>query len=246
MAEVCHNEQSVLFSTFNISEVIHMPTPHPVLQAFIPLVRGLALALGPDYEIVLHDVAAPEHSILAMENAHVTGRSDEAPLRDYALYLLQTADRREEHFVSNYLTRSSDGKRIRSNTMYIRDSSKKIIGFLCINYDMTKAEILQGMVEQLTSIQDTTSYSEFEREGESGESGHRSEEILERNLRMIRKYVGKPLHLSKKREKLLAMRHLKEEGFFLLKGAVEAFAQETGNSVFTIYRYLREIRGEEK
>ncbi|HOO62314.1 MAG TPA: helix-turn-helix transcriptional regulator [Synergistaceae bacterium] len=223
-----------------------MASPHPILQAFIPLVRGLALALGPDYEIVLHDVATPEHSILAMENAHITGRSDEAPLRDYALYLLQTADRREENFVSNYLTRSSEGKRIRSNTIYIRDPSKKIIGFLCINYDMTKAEILQSMVDHLVTIGDTTSYSEFERDGESGEVNSRSEEILERNLRMIRKYVGKPLHLSKKQEKLQAIRHLEEEGFFLLKGAVEAFAQETGNSVFTIYRYLREIREEEK
>ena len=109
---------------------------------------------------------------------------------------------------------------------------------------MTKAEILQGMVEQLITIGDTTSYSEFGREEEPGENSSRSEEILERNLRMIRKYVGKPLHLSKKQEKLQAMRHLEEEGFFLLKGAVEAFAQETGNSVFTIYRYLREIRGE--
>jgi predicted transcriptional regulator YheO len=37
---------------------------------------------------------------------------------------------------------------------------------------------------------------------------------------------------------------LDDEGFFMLKGAVEALAEETGNTKYTIYSYLREVRGE--
>jgi predicted transcriptional regulator YheO len=70
-----------------------------------------------------------------------------------------------------------------------------------------------------------------------------SEKLLDRNLALIREYLGKPLHLSSRAEKMQAVRKLEEEGFFLLKGAVEALSQEWGNSVYTVYRYLREIRG---
>ena len=44
------------------------------LQMLLPVVRGLAEMLGPDCEVVLHDLAQMPHSIVAIENGHVTGR----------------------------------------------------------------------------------------------------------------------------------------------------------------------------
>ncbi|HPE37244.1 MAG TPA: PAS domain-containing protein, partial [Spirochaetales bacterium] len=47
---------------------------HPLLKAFLPLVKGLSIALGPDCEVVLHDVSDPAHSIVAIENGSISGR----------------------------------------------------------------------------------------------------------------------------------------------------------------------------
>lgn len=214
---------------------------HPVLKALKPLIKGLALALGPDYEIVLHDIVNPENSIIAIENANVTGRKIGDPLTDYAMYLLKTSDQKKEDFVANFLTRTNNGKRIRSSTLYLRDENGKLIGYLCVNYDMTRAEIVKNMVEQLVSVTGGTSTAEIPREEEMPST---LEGLMERNLKLIRKLVGKPLHMSSKQEKLQAIKALDEEGFFLLKGAVEALAEETGNTKYTIYSYLREVRGE--
>ena len=215
--------------------------PHPILNALKPVIKGLALALGTDYEIVLHDINDPENSIIAIENSQVTGRKTGDPLTDYAMYLLKNSDQKKEDYVANFLTRTSNGKRIRSSTLYLRDEKGKLIGYLCINYDMSRAEIIKNMVDQLVSVTGGGSTAEIPREEEMPAT---LEGLMERNLKLIRKLVGKPLHMSNKQEKLQAIKVLDDEGFFLLKGAVEALAEETGNTKYTIYSYLREVRGE--
>ena len=45
------------------------------MQALLPIVRGLAEMFGPDCEVVLHDVRRLPHSIVAIENGDVTGRT---------------------------------------------------------------------------------------------------------------------------------------------------------------------------
>ena len=212
---------------------------HPLIRSLKPVIKGLAMALGPDYEIVLHDVTDTSRSIVAIENGYVTGRSIGDPLTDFGLFNLKKIEGNSTDFSSNFLARSEDGRRIRSNTLFLRDEDGSVIGYLCINYDMTKAEMMKSMIDHLTSIGSPIYSEHFIEAGSS-----RSEDILERNLKMIRRSVGKPLRLSSRPEKMQAVRKLEEEGFFLLKGAVEAFAQESGNSVYTIYGYLRAVRGE--
>lgn len=212
---------------------------NPLLEAMKPVIKGLAQVLGPDYELVLHDISDPDHSIVAIENGHVTGRKVGDPLADYAMYLLKASDRNKNEYVANFLTRNRDGRRIRSSTIYIRDQAGELSGYLCINHDMTRAEIAREVIDQLVSVSGTDTFCEIAREEEMPAS---FEEIIERNIRLIRKHVGKPLHMSSKQEKLDAIRVLDEEGFFLLKGSVETVARETGNTIYTIYSYLREVR----
>lgn len=212
---------------------------HPLVQCLKPIVRGLSLALGPDYEVVLHDASDTKHSIVAIENGHISGRSVGDPLTDFGLFTLKKAGENSAQFASNFLARSAGGGRIRANTLFLRDEGGSIIGYLCINYDMTKAEMMQSIADHLTSINSSLYPGHFTEGGPS-----RSEDILERNLKLIREELGKPLHISSRKEKLQAVRKLEEEGFFLLKGAVEAFAQASGNSVYTVYGYLRLVRGE--
>lgn len=54
--------------------------PNPLLQQYIKLTEFLGLALGPDYEVVLHDLTNKDHSIIAIANSHISGRKLGAPL----------------------------------------------------------------------------------------------------------------------------------------------------------------------
>jgi len=54
-------------------------TPHPALMTYVPFVDGLARAMGPDCEIVLHDLGHPSNSLIHIAGS-VTGRSRGAPV----------------------------------------------------------------------------------------------------------------------------------------------------------------------
>ncbi|MEG1604061.1 MAG: PAS domain-containing protein, partial [Cloacibacillus sp.] len=56
---------------------------NPRLNILIPVVRGLAKILGRDYEVNLHDVSMPEHSLVLCENGYVTGRREGGPMTDF-------------------------------------------------------------------------------------------------------------------------------------------------------------------
>ena len=76
-------------------EVTVMTAPqkiNPRLKILIPVVRGLAKILGKDYEVNLHDVSMPEHSLVLCENGYVTGRSEGGPMTDFGLFMLQSEE----------------------------------------------------------------------------------------------------------------------------------------------------------
>jgi len=210
---------------------------HPVLKAFSYVVKGLAEMLGPDYEIVLHDVSNPEKSIIAIENGHITGRNIGGPLTDLGLYLLNSKRFKNTNYLANYLT-EVNGKKLRSTTVFIRDENKNVIGFLCINYDMTNAEILKNMVEHLTSVEKI----DIPLSQEPEKFPKRIDDLLAEELKNARKILGKPLQLATKEERLRLIGILDSNGFFMLKGSVEVLANEMRISKFTVYSYLREVR----
>ena len=45
-----------------------------LLESYIPMVRFIAAICGPRCEVVLHDLKDIEHSIIAIENGHISGR----------------------------------------------------------------------------------------------------------------------------------------------------------------------------
>ncbi len=47
---------------------------HPILKGVKPVVKGIAKTFGKNCEVVLHDTTDPYHSIVAIENPHVTER----------------------------------------------------------------------------------------------------------------------------------------------------------------------------
>ena len=55
------------------------------LEPYRTLVSFLGEALGPDYEVVLHDLTSEEGTIAAIVNNTISGRTEGAPMSNMAL-----------------------------------------------------------------------------------------------------------------------------------------------------------------
>ena len=76
-----------------------------LLQHYVKLTEFLGQALGPDYEVALHDLTDKNRSIIAIANNHVSGREIGAPLTNVALSILrdksyETSDYRLHYYDS--------------------------------------------------------------------------------------------------------------------------------------------------
>ncbi len=222
---------------------------NPKLRILIPVVRGLAKILGKDYEVNLHDVSIPERSLVLCENGYVTGRSEGGPMTDFGLLMLQSEEYQSREGVFNYLAKNKRGELIKCSCIFIRDENDKIIGFLCINYDLKKAVAAQELIEGLLRVE--MSGAGVEPAEEPGarfpepvrESFAQDiDEVVGDSLAQVKRRIGKPFKYLTKPEKKEVVRELHDKGFFLLKGSVDILAAEMGNTKFTIYSYIREIQ----
>ncbi|WP_352426209.1 helix-turn-helix transcriptional regulator [Aminomonas paucivorans] len=211
---------------------------HPLLKPYFPLVRGLAAILGKHCEVLLHDVSQPDHSIVACENGHVTGRGVGCPMTDFGLLMLTAEEYRDKDGVFNYLARTQDGRLLKCGVVFLRDGEGRIIGFLCINMDASKYQAAREMLDDLFRVE-----MEEIRPGAVRERFSRDlDDLVEETLGEVRIWAGRPLAALSRGEKVEAVRRLQARGFFLLKGAVEVLAREMGKTKYTIYAYLREGR----
>ena len=108
------------------------------IEFYKRLAHGLALQFGPNCEIVVHDLEADDldHSIVAIENGHISGRRlGDGPSHVVLEALNDDAD--ELHDRPPYLTKTEDGKLLKSSTIFIRDDAGWPRGILAINFDIT-------------------------------------------------------------------------------------------------------------
>lgn len=211
---------------------------HPLLAPLKCVVSLLGETFGPDYEIVLHDVSGPEHFIVAIANGALTGRSVDSPLTSFGRQILESERYEGTDYIADYPAIAPDGRPMRAGVSIIRDEERRIVGFLCINYDLTRALILKDMVDFLTAVKPI------------GQGGAEPESIVRGNDDRVRASIdealrrrgGIPLRMATKQERLELLESLDREGFFDIRGALDALCAEMGKSRFTIYGDLRALR----
>lgn len=208
---------------------------HPVLLPFIPVVELLGKMLGSDYEIVLHDVSDGDTSIVALVNGNLTGRDVNAPMTDFGKFLMSDPRSIEVDYIANYPSEAGNGRPMRSGVALIKDEDHKLVGFLCINFDMTKASILKDMGDFMMRTV-PLSFESVKTEKFSGIKDHES--LIEK----ARKKFGKPLNFLNSEERKQCIKFMDSLGFFKLKGSIESLAKEMGRSRYTLYADLRSVR----
>ena len=95
-----------------------------MLQQYSVIVQFLGKTLGPDYEIVLHDLNPDHNEIVAIANSHVSGRNIGSPLTNASLKMLIDKAYETDDFLCNYKGVAEDrhGHMLRSSTMFIKDA----------------------------------------------------------------------------------------------------------------------------
>jgi len=202
----------------------------------IPIVDALAQTFGKNCEVVLHDVKNPQNSIIAISNGHVTGRIVGGPMSEYGLATLRKGQY-DQHKI-NYMKKSSDGRVLKSSLMYIKDEKGELIGFLCVNIDISEITVVKNILNDMFEINTHETTSESQEES----FGSTINEVLSNIVDKTLEKFGKPVAFMSKEDKVSIVEALEEKGVFLIKGAVDYVAKVLCVSRYTIYNYLDEIR----
>lgn len=201
----------------------------PLLKTIMTLI---ARQFGEQCEVVLHDwEQGYDHSIVAIENGHVTDRKVGDPGSNLGLTVMRGTQDDGNNF--NYVTKTKTGKTIRSSTVYLKNDEGKAVGAICINYDVSKMMEMQKFVQDFTHVNDEVKEI-FATD---------VNELLDFFLKECIDMVGKPVVDMDKEDKIKALRYLDEKGAFLITKSGTKICNFFGISKFTLYNYLDEIRG---
>ena len=201
------------------------------------LAKGVARQFGSNCEVVVHDLCAaePEHSVVVIENGHVTGRRlGDGP--SHVVWEALKADPNSLEDRLSYLTRTEDGKLLKSSTMYVRNDEGKPIGIFAINYDITMMKLMEDTIQEFTRTDANTQ--------EPQTITHNVNDLLEELIKQSAQLVGKPVALMTKDDKIKAIRYLNESGAFTIMKAGQRVCNFFGISKYTLYSYIDESKGE--
>lgn len=205
------------------------------LEELRQIARGIAAQFGPNCEVVVHDLGQhPDHTIVAIENGHVSGRKVGDGASNVVMERMEHQDQEVQDHLS-YLTRTPDGKILKSSTIYIRNSWGKVVAILAINFDISALMMAAGAVRDFISVE--------EPQTTEPEKIVNINDVLEELIQQSVALVGKPAALMNKEDKIRAIRFLSENGAFLVTYSGEKIAKYFGISKYTLYSYLDKSTG---
>lgn len=210
----------------------------PLLRPYVSIARLIVETIGPSCEVVLHDLSAPQHSVVHVENGVVTGRK----LGESFEHIVKELIKRKapgEDIIANYAF-EHEGRRVRSSTLLIRDANGELAGALCINLDVDWAVKAADAVKFLevwaagpqSSAQSADVKPALPSSCGVGEVEH---SVAESEA----SHSGRPMP---REVRLAALAFMLSRGVFLVKGAVERAAERLCVSKVTVYADLDEIR----
>ena len=139
-----------------------------VFSVYTDIVNGIGRTFaGTGVEIVLHDTRNPLASIIAIQNP-ISGRRLGDSTTNFGLELIReyaAGKSRGVSFISYGLT-LSDGRDVKSSTIPIYDPRFGLIGFICMNIDVSKLDEPQSQaalsfLENFAAVNENTKINEL-------------------------------------------------------------------------------------
>lgn len=202
------------------------------LEALRRIAKGIAAQFGSNCEVVIHEISerSTSNSVVAIENGHVTGRKPgDGPSQVVLEQLGRDSACPEDHL--SYLTRTPDGKLLKSTSVYIPDSNGRVAAIFGMNFDISSLAKAEQALSSLTS----TMSKELEA---PARITHNVNELLDDLIEQSDRLVGKPVALMTKEDKVRAIRFLNDHGALLITKSGDKIANHFGISKYTLYSYL--------
>ncbi len=196
------------------------------------LAKGIAALFGDNCEVTVHDLKhGVESSIVAIENGHVTGRRVGDGSSEMVLRALkeEPSKIRDDY---NYLARTKEGRIVKSSSIFLRDKKGKPSCLFGINYDITDLIMARKSLEAITSADEAG-----DREGPSAITSNVTD-LLDRLVAEADEFVGKPVGVMTKEDKIRAIQFLNDKGAFLVKKAGDKVSRHYDISKYTLYNYM--------
>lgn len=202
------------------------------------LAHGLAAEFGSSCEVVIHDLTKKEldNSIVYIENGHVSNRHTGDGPSGIVLETLRSDPGKIKDRLA-YLTRTDDGRILKSSTLYIRDAKGRVSYIFSMNYDITTLLAAENSIRGLIQ-------TEQEGDQDTGASEtpqkitHNVTELLDLLIEQAITKVGKPVALMNKDDKVAVVQYLNNAGAFLITKSGDKVSSLLGISKFTLYSYM--------
>mgnify|MGYP003222167600 CR=1 FL=1 len=120
-------------------------------RQYTVLVDFLGHILGPDYEVALHELKDDSNEIIAIANGELTGRHLGSPLSNKMLEYLTSHLYETQDYVLRFESTAITGKKMCSNSLFIKGPHNELAGLLCINFDSSRYQELSARVMDLCS-----------------------------------------------------------------------------------------------
>lgn len=202
----------------------------------LEFLKRLALAIteqfGESSEVVVHDISGDdtEHTIAVIENGHVSHRQAGGGASRVVLEAIQRKHDQTLTDELGYLTKTRDGRILKSSTVYLRDSEGVIEGVLSINYDITEMLMAERAIASVLHHNSEPSIPE--------RIPQNVNDLLDDLIEQSVANVGKPVAMMTKEDKIAAIQFLYQAGAFLVTKSGDKVSKYFGISKYTLYSYI--------
>ena len=200
------------------------------LETLMQIAHGIAAQFGTRCEVLIHDLtnADAEHSIIHIENGYVTGRKEGDAASPVVLEQLKSGKVPDDRL--GYLTRTPDGRILKSSTIYIKDEDGEPYAILSINFDISALSMIENALKELITPSNNQEKPKTITKNVN--------ELLDELMRQSVELVGKPPAMMTKDEKITAMKFLSDHGAFLITKSGDKISKFFGISKYTLYSYI--------
>ena len=228
-----------------------------LLSQYTRLVEFLGHVLGPDYEIILHEILPEQSRVAAIANGGISGRDVGAPITNAALRMIMQKQYESNNYIINYTGQLSNGKTLRSSTMFIKDGGK-LVGLLCVNFDDSRFHEVSDTILRLVHPDDFVHRHYFPDDAPAKQPAapqHAAVQpaehfqsdmngLMEELFDTVTKSVSVPLDRLTQAERTQIIARLYDQGMFELRGAVQFTVHKLACSQASIYRYIKKVKSQ--
>ena len=130
-----------------------------------------------------------------------------------------------------YLTKTRDGRILKSSTVFLKDQAGEVEGVFSINYDITELLMAERAIDSILNHK-TAGQEQPDRIPQN--VNDLLDDLIEQSVAL----VGKPVAMMNKDDKITAIQFLNNAGAFLVTKSGDKVSKYFGISKYTLYSYI--------